>query len=305
MISVIIPVRNEEKNLKEFLPLIKKLNKPQDYELIIVDGCSSDKTVNVAKKYGAKVFAQKGKLGVANAKNIGLKNAKSNIVLFLEADHRIKDRNIFKKLERKFKDLKLDAATVFIWPIRSNFLSKIISVESDITHYSKDPRPTCTLSMFKKSVLKKVGGYDENLGYGEDQELAERIRKNFKKIGIIKDSGLYFKQITSWKRLFRQGLWYGRNFIDYLKKTKNFIKLFWILVNVFSIPFLILFILAQNLLYGILVCIVYLPIVSYSLKAFVITKNPYSFLLPLVKVVRSYGEVIGILFGIFRKHKGR
>ena len=79
-VSIVIPTLNEESNLQKVLRGI-----PKDiYEVIIVDGHSKDKTVEIAKKFGAKVlFDDKGK---GSALRKGMKTAKGDIVITMDAD---------------------------------------------------------------------------------------------------------------------------------------------------------------------------------------------------------------------------
>ena len=82
MLSIIIPAYNEEKYLPRLLRCIKEQTY-KDYEIIIADANSTDKTRQIAKKYGCKIA--KGGLP-AVGRNNGAKIAKGDILLFLDAD---------------------------------------------------------------------------------------------------------------------------------------------------------------------------------------------------------------------------
>ncbi|MGC8479321.1 MAG: glycosyltransferase family 2 protein [Candidatus Micrarchaeia archaeon] len=87
LISIIIPTLNEEKNISKLLPKIPViLNdlKNTDYEIIIVDGESSDKTVEIAKSFGGKiVYDHKGK---GSALRKGFEKANGDILISMDAD---------------------------------------------------------------------------------------------------------------------------------------------------------------------------------------------------------------------------
>ncbi len=85
MISVVILTKNEEKNLPDCLESIRQLA----YEIIVIDDNSTDKTPEIAKKFGAKVFTRPLNNDFAAQRNFGLEKAKGNWVLFLDADERI------------------------------------------------------------------------------------------------------------------------------------------------------------------------------------------------------------------------
>ena len=85
-ISIIIPTLNEEKNLPRVLRSIKNYmkNRNEKYEIIVVDGYSKDKTVEIAKKFGAKVIFDD--VGKGSALRKGMKVAKGDIVITMDAD---------------------------------------------------------------------------------------------------------------------------------------------------------------------------------------------------------------------------
>lgn len=95
-ISIIIPTLNEERGIVETLKQISKLD--IDKEVLVVDGLSTDNTIKNAKLHGAKVIAEKRK-GKGIAMATGVKNAKSNIICFLDGDGTYPPRVIPKMLE--------------------------------------------------------------------------------------------------------------------------------------------------------------------------------------------------------------
>lgn len=84
MISIIIPVYNEEKVLLENLSFFSDLFKQA--ELIFVDGESSDRSVEVAARFGKVISSEKG---LADQMNFGARDAANDILLFLHADCRV------------------------------------------------------------------------------------------------------------------------------------------------------------------------------------------------------------------------
>jgi len=95
-VSIIIPTLNEEMGIVETLKQISKLD--VDKEVLVVDGLSTDNTIRNAKLYGAKVIAEERK-GKGMAMATGVKNAKSNIICFLDGDGTYPPRVIPKMLE--------------------------------------------------------------------------------------------------------------------------------------------------------------------------------------------------------------
>lgn len=81
-VSIIIPTLNEEKNL----PLVaKSIPKNLASEILVVDGHSSDRTLDVAKSLGIRALTQQGS-GLGNAYRTGARHAKGDIMVILDAD---------------------------------------------------------------------------------------------------------------------------------------------------------------------------------------------------------------------------
>lgn len=94
-VSVIIPAYNEEKTIGKVINIVKKSSIKN--EIIVVDNCSTDRTSSIARDMGVKVVycADKGK-GVAML--YGLKEANSDIIVYLDADIADYEEDIIDKL---------------------------------------------------------------------------------------------------------------------------------------------------------------------------------------------------------------
>ena len=80
-ISIVVPTKNEVNSLGDILEKVKDMTN----DLLVVDGHSTDGTVDLAKKSGAKVVLDNG-LGKGDALRIGLSKAKNPITVFIDAD---------------------------------------------------------------------------------------------------------------------------------------------------------------------------------------------------------------------------
>ena len=105
-ISIVIPAYNEENNIKETLIAVKKQKYDIPYEIIVVDGQSSDKTVLIAKKF-AKVYISPRR-GKVHQLNYAVPKTSGDLLVFLDADTLIgpfflyKIHHIFKKRKNLF-----------------------------------------------------------------------------------------------------------------------------------------------------------------------------------------------------------
>ena len=82
--SFIIPVLNEEKYIAKCIYSIKK-QFGEDFEIIVVDNGSKDKTVEIVNKMGVSLVYERKK-GISNARNTGAKKAKGELLCFMDAD---------------------------------------------------------------------------------------------------------------------------------------------------------------------------------------------------------------------------
>mgnify|MGYP001584287854 CR=1 FL=1 len=91
MISVVILTKNEEKNIVDCIETI-----PEDWEIVLIDDNSKDRTVDVAKSLSRKlaIYTKDLDQNFAAQRNFGLSKVKNNWVLFLDADERLNQKLI-------------------------------------------------------------------------------------------------------------------------------------------------------------------------------------------------------------------
>ncbi|MFH0979388.1 MAG: glycosyltransferase family A protein [Candidatus Roizmanbacteria bacterium] len=103
-VSIIVPVYNEEKNIKNCLDsLIKQEEKPE--EIIIVDNNCTDKTFDIVKKYPGIIIIKEKKQGIAHARNAGFNTANGDILAKCDADT-ILPTGWIKKVKKAFTKKK-------------------------------------------------------------------------------------------------------------------------------------------------------------------------------------------------------
>lgn len=189
MLSIIIPALNEEKYIGETLKSIHSQNY-KNYEIIVADAGSKDKTKQIAKKYKAKVI--KGGLP-GPGRNNGAKVAKGDIFLFLDADTPINKNFISKSLE-EFKKRNLDVAGYYIKFDSKKLIYKLFSLIYNISCFlAQFTKPIAIGSaiMVKKEFHNKVKGFDETIFIGEDHDYSHRISK-IGKFRVIKSKKLVY-----------------------------------------------------------------------------------------------------------------
>ncbi len=106
--SVIIPAFNAETVIEESINSVKK-QQYSNYEIIVVDDYSTDKTFNVISSIeGIKVCKSPYNMKDGGARNIGIDNATGEYIIFLDADDYLVDENVLRNLNNIINDKKVD-----------------------------------------------------------------------------------------------------------------------------------------------------------------------------------------------------
>lgn len=197
-ISVIIPTLNEEKYLPKLLGDLKKQTF-DDFEVIVTDAFSKDKTRKIAESYGAKVV-DGGMPAVA--RNAGAKVARGDFLYFLDADVRLK-KDFLQKSFNEIQERFLDLATCELVPISDLLIDKVFHRVSNIfvklQQYS-DPIISGCCILVSRRLFEKIGGFDEKLKLAEDHNFAKRAAV-WRKMGVLLDTDI----MLSVRRLRKEG----------------------------------------------------------------------------------------------------
>ena len=174
--SIIIPTYNEE----EYLPVLLDSIKEQDftdYEIIVADANSEDKTREIAEEYGCIVVD--GGLP-AVGRNNGAKVAKGELLLFLDSDLQLTEDYLGNVLY-EFRMERLGIAITQMLPMSNRVEDKLFH---DFANYFmigieniKPHGAGCYGIIAKKSLHDECGGFDESLTFGEDTDYIERLAK--------------------------------------------------------------------------------------------------------------------------------
>lgn len=174
-ISIIIPTLNEEKYLPKLLKSIKE-QEFTDYEVIIADANSTDKTLEIAQEYGAKVIP--GGMP-AVGRNKGAKIAQGDFLFFLDSDVILPKHFLSHALtEMRLRGVNL-ASCEFL-PLSNLLLDKIIhkfgSLSMKLSQFSVPHAPGFCF-LITKDLFDRVGGFDETITIAEDHDLVKRASK--------------------------------------------------------------------------------------------------------------------------------
>lgn len=174
VISVIVPVYNQERYIGRCLRSLMNQNTKEKYEIIVINDGSTDKT-----KYGLKLFQDeivlinnKKNFGLPYSLNVGIKKSKAPYIVRVDSDDYVNENylnTLFMFLEQ---NINIDAVACDYFLV--NDKEKIIERKN----CEKDPI-ACGI-MFRNTQLVEIGMYDENFLINEERDLRIRFLKKYK-----------------------------------------------------------------------------------------------------------------------------
>ena len=190
VISVVIPVYNKEKFIENTIYSV--LNQTlSDFELIIVDDSSTDKSLSIIdsiKDKRIKTYSIKNS-GVSKSRNYGVEKSSSNLIAFLDADDLWKNNHL-EKLYKLYLENPNCGMYAMSYIKNINFKSYKKSyfglsnfsgiLENFFTSSSVDCIASSSSVMIPLNVFKKINGFNENLKKREDTALWIKIALNYK-----------------------------------------------------------------------------------------------------------------------------
>ena len=208
-VSIIIPVYNAERFLKKCISSVEALT--IDYELLLINDGSKDSSLEILKEFAKKnnrikIFDIENS-GVSFARNLGLKNATKENIIFIDADDWI-DAKAFEKAFEKFLDLNADLAFTPFIKVQNKetfiplpYQTKIFS-EEEKSHFLLYHLAAGIQFMggiwrtfYKKSLLENLT-FDLKMKFHEDVFFLVQAVYRAKKMAFI-DKAFYYYQINS------------------------------------------------------------------------------------------------------------
>ena len=171
MISIIIPAHNEERYIEKTLEALSRQEYGWFEVIVVANGCT-DKTVNVARGRCHRLIVLPQKtLGVA--RNLGAKMAKSELLLFLDADTLL-DPQALKTIAQEFSQ-EYSAGTLKGQPDCSRLAYRILYGLKNFVHWSGLHGGSSGVIVCWKKDFIRAGGFDEGLEVRENSHLIRRL----------------------------------------------------------------------------------------------------------------------------------
>ncbi len=168
--SIIMPVLNEAEVLERYLIPLTQQCAHHKYELLIVDGGSTDATVAIAKRYGTVIHSARGR---ATQMNCGAQAAQGDILLFLHADTLLPD-NAFDAIEQAFTSLKVVAGAFRVCFNCDKLPYRLVAFATNLRSRLTNVFTGDQAYFIRAESFRAVGGYPEQ-PLMEDLEIIARL----------------------------------------------------------------------------------------------------------------------------------
>ncbi len=303
-ISFIATVLNEEGNIEKFFASILNQSKLPD-EIIIADAGSKDQTLELLTKLqktskikNFKIIQKKGNRSVG--RNEAIKRATGDVILCSDSGC-VLDKKWIENIMEPFKDKTVDVvAGYYEGKPRSIFekcLIPYVLVMPDKVN-KETFLPAARSMALRKSVWKKIGGFNEKLSHNEDYDFAIRLKKNGTQIIFNKKAIVFWiprdNLFDSFKMFFRFAYGDGQSGIIRPKVILIFIRYF--IVCFLIILYLVL---QQYFIINILLCLLPLYILWSITKNYRYVKHIGAFIfLPVLQITSDIAVILGTTFGL-------
>lgn len=219
-VSIIIPTLNSESTLSRCLYAISSIDYPKDeLEVIVIDNGSTDGTVEITKKYGAKVFIRPN-ISISALRNFGAKMAKGDVYGFVDSDCLVSKNWLNNALVHLSKEEVAVTGCGYDVPHKASWIEKSWFFLKDLEAHSVSHVPAGNM-LVRKNAFWSVGGFCEALITGEDTEFCRRFRQ--RGYNIVSDNEIRSIHLGNPKTLyafFKKEIWYGKGMLGTTQNDK-------------------------------------------------------------------------------------
>jgi glycosyltransferase involved in cell wall biosynthesis len=304
--SLICTVLNEEKTAGSLLDsLLKQTRKPD--EIVIVDGGSKDRTVDVLKAHSkrfplpVRIIVAKG-ANISQGRNIAIKHAKGPVIVSTDGGT-VHDRNWFKNIVKNIED-GYDVSAGPFYPLPKTKFEEIVGklFYPNMNNVPDDWPPSSRSAAFTKQAWKKSGGYPEELYTAEDSVFNYRLKATGARYMVARGAKSYWRPRPSFSKFFKQYFTYAKGNGEALLTLHRYPEcrmfyVFWFLVLAISITH------AYNPLafLGMLIALITAPFV----KAFMMLRGAKTAHLGGFLMLSAFiANILGGHYGLLRRALG-
>jgi succinoglycan biosynthesis protein ExoA len=240
-LSIVLPVRNEERHIGAVLQQLEEQDYPRDrFEILVAVGTSTDRTVEVVQEFAERAsitvrqFDNPSVLSSAG-RNIGARHARGKYVLYVDGHCHIPSKTLLRDAAQLFEDTGADCFSrpqPLTMGGNSAFQNVVAQTRATMlghgrdstifdTNYEGPVDPASAGALYRRTVFDRIGYYDESFDACEDVEFNTRVRKAGLVSRISPRLTVLYQPRNSLTRLWQQMMRYGRGRCRLIQKHRD------------------------------------------------------------------------------------
>ncbi|MGD0114514.1 MAG: glycosyltransferase family 2 protein [Dehalococcoidia bacterium] len=233
LVSVLVPMRNEERYIEACLRSLAEQDYPRDrFEVLVIDGDSTDRSLELARRFGNEAGIDLRLLDnparkTAPGLNIGLAAARGEIVVRVDAHAEVYP-DFLSESVTALQETGADAVGGPIESVAEGLVGEAIALAMSSPfgignahfRYFQEPCYTDTVAFaaYRRDVFERIGAFAEDIDYGEDDEFNYRLGEHGGRILLTPRIRSVYHTRSDLPALFRQYRAYGRAKFEVLRR---------------------------------------------------------------------------------------
>ena len=321
IVSVVVVVKNGKRTISKCLESLLIQDFPKEkYEIVVVDGGSTDGTQEIVRKYSVRLIVDENGT-IAHSRNVGVQVSKGSYVAFTDSDC-IVERKWLRTLVEALKKEREDTVAVggpnfvpehdppigrLIGYMQETFLGSGGSPQSYTITKPKYvySLPNCNVMYRKKILLKEK--FDSNFNVGEDCELNFRLRRKGYKFLYLPNAVVWHSRVSNVKEFLRKMFFYGVAMARVIRKHRKIVRWYaflpslGILALIVGLPIISRFFSPAIHIYGVAFLIYFGMLLVSTMQVYLKCKSMLSLLTLILLPLQHIAYGIGFLRGILEK----
>jgi len=227
LVTVITPARNAAETIERCVTSVLEQRFEGDFEYIVVEGGSTDETRQILERCleraGAKLRLFKGPgTGPAAARNVGIKEAKGDIIVFIDADCEA-EKGWLRSLIQPFEKRDIGGVCGSVkTPKGLGLVGRVVGLDWEYRQEEKIVKRMRWFhfmnTAYRREVFNRIGLLDETLTTGEDQEFFRRALNSGYKFSFVEGARVYHYHRSTLRRFLNQFFNYGKGSYTALRR---------------------------------------------------------------------------------------
>ena len=215
-VTLVVPVRDEEETIGELLSSVARQTR-QPEEILLVDGGSRDRTVELLREAAARDarlrVVEAGEATPGRGRNVGIAAARHEWVALTDAGIRLEPTWLERLVARVVEDSSVEVVYGNYEPLTSSFFERCAAL---LYTHQKQPRaggwmrgPFIASSLLRRGVWESVGGFPD-LRASEDMIFMERVERGRFRVAWAPDATVWWRPQRTLRGTFRRFVVFSR-----------------------------------------------------------------------------------------------